>query len=478
MPKVSVLLTSYNHADYIEESIDSILNQTFKDFELFIVDDCSTDDSWNKIKKYKDKRITSIRNERNKGVVIEPKLLSRFSGKYLAIAHCDDKWKLNKLEKQVEFLDNNEEYAACFTDVLLIDDTGKEFCNTSHHYYDRFKQKNRSRLEWLKQFFYEGNVLCHPSILIRLDKQMEYNLYVTALRSFPDMYRWIKLCLHDNIYVLNEKLTYFRVRNDESNTSGDRIDNLICCEFDSFTILDEYKEVLNYTKKDFCTVFPTAKKYFVKGENDLEYIFARILIDSSNKPYQLYGMKLMWTILQDDVRKDYISNRYNYTPNDLINKTSTLDVFGTKNNYHMMNSTLFYDCGNNFNENDSIKKEIYVNANNKFLIDFNLENLGEIRQLRFDPDENKYIQCKNMNFEIDGEKINYITYNYEKKENWISFNTSDPQFILDTHKHKGKVLHITGEVKNRNYKEIDELLQKKDISKENIIKRIANRIKK
>ena len=67
MAKVTILMTSYNHQDYIRESIESVLNQTFRDFELIIVDDCSMDDSFEVINTFKDKRIKAIRNDRNMG---------------------------------------------------------------------------------------------------------------------------------------------------------------------------------------------------------------------------------------------------------------------------------------------------------------------------------------------------------------------------------------------------------------------------
>ena len=65
MPKVTVLLTSYNHEEFIADSIESILNQTYTDFELYIVDDCSMDNSWEVIQKYNDPRIIAIHHEKN-----------------------------------------------------------------------------------------------------------------------------------------------------------------------------------------------------------------------------------------------------------------------------------------------------------------------------------------------------------------------------------------------------------------------------
>lgn len=100
MPIVTVLLTSYNHGDYIRGSIESILNQTFKDFELYIIDDCSSDNSWDIIQEYKDDRIIAIRHEKNEGGCTTRALYSGFKGKYFAMAHCDDMWELDKLESK------------------------------------------------------------------------------------------------------------------------------------------------------------------------------------------------------------------------------------------------------------------------------------------------------------------------------------------------------------------------------------------
>ena len=92
MPKVSILLTSYNHEKYIGESIESILNQTYTDFELVILDDASTDNSVKIIKSFKDKRIKPIFRKKNLNRAICKEVIEPLQGEYIAIAHCDDKW--------------------------------------------------------------------------------------------------------------------------------------------------------------------------------------------------------------------------------------------------------------------------------------------------------------------------------------------------------------------------------------------------
>ena len=128
MPKVSIILTSYNHEKYINETIDSILNQTFTDYELIIWDDASSDNSWQIIQSYTDPRIKIFRNnETRRGIYGINKAISEIaSGNYIAIHHSDDVWEIDKLQKQIDFLDNNPEYGAVFTWAQIIDENGIE----------------------------------------------------------------------------------------------------------------------------------------------------------------------------------------------------------------------------------------------------------------------------------------------------------------------------------------------------------------
>ena len=126
MPKVSVILTSYNHAKFICEAIESALGQTFSDFELIIIDDCSSDHSWDLIKQYSDSRIKTHRNEVNNGGVVGlNRAISEWArGEYIAIHHSDDIWEIDKLEKQCTYLDAHPQIGAVFTSVFPISEEG------------------------------------------------------------------------------------------------------------------------------------------------------------------------------------------------------------------------------------------------------------------------------------------------------------------------------------------------------------------
>src|SRR5215471_3351125 len=135
-PKVSVVLSSYNHAKYLRQSIDSVLSQDFSDFELIIWDDASTDNSWEIISSYKDGRIRAFRNETNRFIDHFRQAISEVArGEYIAIHHSDDIWDPEKLNKQVAVLDANPFYGAVFTWVQIIDEDGQSFQDRDHFYY-------------------------------------------------------------------------------------------------------------------------------------------------------------------------------------------------------------------------------------------------------------------------------------------------------------------------------------------------------
>jgi glycosyltransferase involved in cell wall biosynthesis len=114
LPLISVVLPVYNVEQYIEECMNSILNQTFQDFEILVIDDCSTDNTLNIIKSFNDKRIVIIEKEKNKGLIDSLNIgFKAAKGKYIARVDGDDINALERFEKQVKFLEENTDIQAC-----------------------------------------------------------------------------------------------------------------------------------------------------------------------------------------------------------------------------------------------------------------------------------------------------------------------------------------------------------------------------
>ena len=118
---VSIIMPSYNTASYIEETIHSVLNQTYTNWELIIVDDCSTDNTDEVLETIKDNRIRYFKNEKNSGAAISRnKALREAKGQWIAYLDSDDLWMPEKLEKQIKFMVENR-YAFSYTNYEEID---------------------------------------------------------------------------------------------------------------------------------------------------------------------------------------------------------------------------------------------------------------------------------------------------------------------------------------------------------------------
>lgn len=135
-PLVSVLIPAYNHENYIQETIESIINQTYPNIELIILDDGSKDKTWEKITELKPKcenRFVKIHFEtkQNEGTCMTlNKLLKLSSGEFVYIIASDDLAKPQAIEKEVEFLQNNSDYALAVGDNEYVDSMGKQIFRT------------------------------------------------------------------------------------------------------------------------------------------------------------------------------------------------------------------------------------------------------------------------------------------------------------------------------------------------------------
>ena len=321
-PKVTILLSSFNHSKYLNESIDSVLDQTYSDFELIIYDDGSSDSSWEIINSYSDPRIhpyhrtiNPISNE-----------VSTAKGIYIAIHHSDDVWEPDKLEKQVSFLDDHPNIGAVFSNALPIGENSKPLKDESHFYYNVFNQPNRSRYEWLNFFFNNVNALCHPSVLIRKSCYEECGFYKSFLAQFPDLDMWVRLCMKYDIHVLPEKLVRFRVRKGDLNASGDRPITRTRSQFEFLQILNYYKQI--NVKDEFLKVFPVAKKFVIDDEIELSYALAMITIEQNDSPvHKLFGLQLLYDCLCDPVKEKKLLKLYNFSNRSFIDLTGKIDIF-------------------------------------------------------------------------------------------------------------------------------------------------------
>lgn len=279
MPRVSVLMSSYNHEKFIAEAIRSVIGQSFSDFEFLIIDDQSIDKTFHIAKSFEkeDSRIKVIQSANNRGMVRNTnELILKAQGEYIAIINSDDFWEQNKLKKQVEFLDQNSEYGACFTDVNLINEQSKVLPQQGP-----FRNFKKNNYQWLNYFFSFGNCLCYPSSLVRKDCYIKVGLFNQAFICLLDFDMWVRLSIAGvGIYVVEEKLTNFRVFGDESNLSGKNYESLVRDVLEAEKVLFNYLNIKNYNEfikifDDYKSDYPNHKSYFYM----VDYISDRVWKD-------------------------------------------------------------------------------------------------------------------------------------------------------------------------------------------------------
>ena len=466
--KITVILTSYNHEKYIEQSIESVLNQSYRDFEFIIVDDCSSDNSWNIICDYQKKypEIITIRHEYNwHGGTVEDVVKNYATGEYIALHHSDDVWDEQKLEKQVTAIKNAPECVAVFTNAQAIDDDGNDYQDTEGFYYNLFQTKNRSRQEWLNYFFYKGNCLCHPSILIRKDVYEEDDFFRKGLRQIPDFVKWIQVCRKHEIYVLPEKLVKFRVHKNGNNESGMRGDSQIRSTIELFLMLSEYSKINEY--EEFIKVFPEVGKYAKKEAFIWEFSLGMICIQEHMQPYtRLFGVELIYKVLNVPEKRKILEEYYHYTMQDFMDENGKHDIFNILPDTFEQKASIYIDTGSGYNENEVYKIDYTLNDEKQFCWRYNihLSDKMHLFGIRFDPAEGIMVSLRLEEIIVNRLPVKYITENALCTDNGNEvFLNLDPiyQILIPNNVDTARELEIiiVGKEKRLNSDEISRYIQ-------------------
>lgn len=225
-PIVSVVIPNYNYAHYLDERINSILNQTFSDFEIILLDDASTDNSIEIIDKYKNNPLVShcIVNKENSGYVFHQweKGINLARGKYIWIAESDDLATLDFLEKTVGALERHPEANLCFCGSYLIDNTGGH--NISQPDFDKrmlpdFDSAcNAYLLEsrfFINHYMVWTNTIYNASGALFRKDALNQDCFrsIESFRYCGDWLFWKNIINSSKVIILKDKLNRFRLHN-------------------------------------------------------------------------------------------------------------------------------------------------------------------------------------------------------------------------------------------------------------------------
>ncbi|MDC0506142.1 glycosyltransferase [Candidatus Gracilibacteria bacterium] len=203
-PLVSIIMSTYNGSKYITFSIESVLTQSYKNFEFIIINDCSDDDVEKIIQPYikRDSRIVYKKNKKNLKLTKSLNFgLSMAKGKYIARVDDDDTWSLNKLEKQVDFMESHKEHGLCGSNYMIIDQDGKRL----------HLQKMRLKDKDIKNHLLQSNQFAHSSIIMRkISLEKAGGLYNPTLNGVEDYDLWLRIGKISKLANINETLMEYR----------------------------------------------------------------------------------------------------------------------------------------------------------------------------------------------------------------------------------------------------------------------------
>lgn len=201
MTKVSVIIPAYNAMRYLPETIDSLLAQTFKDFEVIIVDDGSTDNIKAWFEQVSDCRLVLLSQDNQGQSKARNFGIERSQGEYIAFLDADDLWAPSKLEKQVAALEINPTVGVAYTWVSGIDSNGVSRGRTI---------KNFAEGEVWKDLVVHNILECGSTPLIRRSCFEKVGIFDEKLPPCEDLDLWLRIARHFNYLVIKEPLVYYR----------------------------------------------------------------------------------------------------------------------------------------------------------------------------------------------------------------------------------------------------------------------------
>ena len=258
MPKISVIMGIYNVGDTLAEALDSLLSQTFKNFEIIMCDDGSKDNTLEIAKEYFNrypKQIVLLKNKKNLGLNYTlNRCLSVATGEYIARMDGDDISVPDRFEKQAKFLDEHPEYAIVSSPMILFDENGN------------FKITKAIEFPQ-KEDCVKGNPFCHAPVMIRSEAYKKVDGYTVNKKMLrvEDVDLWFKLCAAGyKGYNFQEPL--YKMRDDREATSRRKF---------------KYRVNSTYTRLVGCRRVHMPLKYYI-------YAFKPIIIGLIPRPLYVY----------------------------------------------------------------------------------------------------------------------------------------------------------------------------------------------
>jgi glycosyltransferase involved in cell wall biosynthesis len=299
---ITVILPTYNCEKYINECIESILNQTYSYFELIIIDDCSTDATVDKIKAFNDVRIQLIVKPKNSGYTNSLNYgLQIAKGKYIARMDGDDISLPTRFEKQVVFLEENSDFVLCGSIFNIIG---------SDKIIDLPEKNEDIKLSLLKR-----NCIAHPTVMIRKQILDEFSIIYNVNKEPAEDYDlWVRLISVGKLYIIQEVLLKYRIHFSQVSNTRKEHQSISATETRLNLLLIQYENVTFKEKNILRNIIAMNVLTDFKEIIIFHEIKHKLIKFNSTGFFESKGFSEFLFELEKRVVRDYFLNKSIFTP--------------------------------------------------------------------------------------------------------------------------------------------------------------------
>jgi len=267
VPRVSVVISTYNHAWCLDEAIRSILNQTFRDFELVVLDDGSTDGTAEILKKFQqDERLRCFFEIHNGASAARNKGIEKTHGQYVAFLDSDDIWLPNKLERQVSFLDEHQEIALVHGSVEMIDLEGRFLPKETSRLQSLYRKAQRRGEDYVG--LSEAALIFSSAVLFRKECLDQAGYLDLELESLQDLDLYLRIAFQGGRigFLGGSPVARYRYRGSVDHTSPARCRSYLKIFQKQITLLEKTNQASIYPKAYKNFLLHMANFYYALGE--------------------------------------------------------------------------------------------------------------------------------------------------------------------------------------------------------------------
>ena len=282
-PLVSVVISCYNHENFIEDCILSVIKQTYKNIELIVFDDGSVDKSADKLEELSKKHHFFFQRQKNIGYTATlNRAIKLCKGKYVAFLGSDDMFFQDKIEKQVEFLEDREDIAVCGGDVAVINEAGLLIKNR--------KEQPYREVDFQTLFNDRNAGVPAPTALIRLDVLRKVGGFDPDIR-LEDLYLWLKITHFGyKLAILSDTLVYYRKHGSNTHNNYQFMSDSIIEIYEQYKTEPGYQSAIN---KVLIALFLKTSRL------DRKYAFG-LLKRIEPRFYNLKVLRGVWALIKPD----------------------------------------------------------------------------------------------------------------------------------------------------------------------------------